>query len=116
MEATTTYKQRTREEILAWLHIVEDRYHKRPIIYTYYKFKEAYLSDERFDDYPYWIAHYYVGKLEYKGPWSFWQYTDVGHVEGIKGYVDCNTFNGTLQQLHALTINAEEVDLIGLQE
>ena len=47
-------------DILTWLHIVEDRYHVKPIIYTYYKFKEKYLNAPVFDDYPYWIAHYYV--------------------------------------------------------
>ena len=109
-------EQQLKKAVLQWLKIVERHYGVKPIIYTSYKFKLQYLNDQVFNDYPYWIAHYYVGKLEYKGPWSFWQYTDVGHVEGIKGYVDCNTFNGTLQQLHALTINAEEVDLICLQE
>ena len=33
------------QEVLLWLHIVEDKYHVKPIIYTYYKFKERYLSD-----------------------------------------------------------------------
>lgn len=31
-------------DVLTWLHIVEDRYHVKPIIYTYYKFKEQYLG------------------------------------------------------------------------
>ena len=31
-------------DILTWLHIVEDKYHVKPIIYTYYKFKENYLN------------------------------------------------------------------------
>ena len=34
-------------DILTWLHIVEDRYHVKPILYTYYKFKEKYLSAPR---------------------------------------------------------------------
>ena len=53
-------------DILTWLHIVEDKYHVKPILYTYYKFKEAYLNTPVFDDYPYWIAHYYVEKVAYK--------------------------------------------------
>lgn len=53
-------------DVLTWLHIVEDKYHVKPIIYTYYKFKEQYLSAPVFDDYPYWIAHYYVDKVQYK--------------------------------------------------
>ena len=91
-------------DVLTWLHIVEDRYHVKPIIYTYYKFKEAYLSAPVFDDYPYWIAHYYVDKVEYKGQWKFWQHTDVGRLPGIKGYVDFNIYNGSYYDLKKLTI------------
>ena len=92
-------------DILTWLHIVEDRYHVKPIIYTYYKFKLKYLSDRRFDSYPYWIAHYYVDKVEYTGPWKFWQHTDAGRLPGIKGYVDFNIYNGSYYDLRQLTIN-----------
>ena len=96
-------------EILAWLHIVEDKYHTKPIIYTYYKFKEKYLSDERFDDFPYWIAHYYVPKVEYKGKWKFWQFTDVGRLPGIYGPVDLNLYNGSLYNLEMSTISEEQM-------
>lgn len=96
-------------EILAWLHIVEDKYHVKPIIYTYYKFKDAYLSDTRFDDYPYWIAHYYVDKVEYKGKWKFWQHTDAGRLPGIKGYVDFNIYNGSYYDLKQLTIGGNDM-------
>lgn len=102
--------------VLQWLDIVEKHYGVKPIIYTGYKFKLQYLSGPQFDGYPYWIAHYYVGQLEYKGPWKFWQYTDVGHVDGIRGYVDCNIFNGTLRELNQMTIRAEEADLVGLND
>ncbi len=91
-------------DVLTWLHIVEDRYHVKPIIYTYYKFKQQYLSKPVFDDYPYWIAHYYVDKVEYKGPWKFWQHTDAGQLPGIKGYIDFNIYNGSFYDLKKLTI------------
>lgn len=91
-------------DILTWLHIVEDRYHVKPIIYTYYKFKMNYLSSAVFDDYPYWIAHYYVDKIEYKGEWKFWQHTDAGKLPGIKGYVDFDIYNGSFYDLKKLTI------------
>lgn len=91
-------------DILTWLHIVEDRYHEKPIIYTYYKFKMQYLNNPVFDDYPYWIAHYYVKKVEYKGEWKFWQHTDAGKLPGIKGYVDFNIYNGSFYDLKKLTI------------
>ena len=95
-------------DVLTWLHIVEDRYHVKPILYTYYKFKERYLSAPVFDDYPYWIAHYYVPKVEYKGAWKFWQHTDAGRLPGIKGYVDFNVYNGSYYDLKKLTIGSKE--------
>ena len=91
-------------DVLTWLHIVEDKYHVKPIIYTYYKFKEQYLSAPVFEDYPYWIAHYYVDKVQYKGKWKFWQHTDVGKLPGIKGYVDFNIYNGSYYELKQLCI------------
>lgn len=104
-------KDKTIEEfqrdVLTWLHIVEDKYHVKPIIYTYYKFKMNYLSSPVFDDYPYWIAHYYVDKIEYKGEWKFWQHTDAGRLPGIKGYVDFNIYNGSFYDLKKLTMGNE---------
>lgn len=93
-------------DVLTWLHIVEDKYHVKPIIYTYYKFKEQYLSAPVFEDYPYWIAHYYVDKVQYKGKWKFWQHTDVGKLPGIKGYVDFNIYNGSYYELKQLCIGS----------
>lgn len=93
-------------DVLTWLHIVEDKYHVKPIIYTYYKFKEQYLSAPVFEDYPYWIAHYYVDKVQYKGKWKFWQHTDVGKLPGIKGYVDFNIYNGSYYELEQLCIGS----------
>ena len=92
-------------DILTWLHIVEDRYHVKPILYTYYTFN---LSAPVFDDYPYWIAHYYVPKIEYKGAWKFWQHTDAGRLPGIKGPVDFNVYNGSYYDLKKLTIGSHE--------
>lgn len=93
------------QDILTWLHIVEDKYHVKPIIYTYYKFKKQYLDTPVFDDYPYWIAHYYVDKIEYQGEWKFWQHTDAGKLPGIKGYVDFNIYNGSFYDLKKLCID-----------
>lgn len=93
-----------REVVREWLYVVEDYYGVKPIIYTGYSFKMNYLNTDEFNDYPFWIAHYYVEELEYKGEWDFWQYTDLGRVPGIEGNVDCNVFNGSLEKLKQLTI------------
>ena len=94
-------------DVLTWLHIVEDRYHVKPILYTNYKFKMNYLSAPVFDDYPYWIAHYYVDKIEYQGAWKFWQHTDAGKLPGIRGYVDFNIYNGSFYDLKKLCMAGE---------
>lgn len=105
-------KRQTDEEFRAsvrqWLDIVERHYKVKPIIYTYYKFKTRYLDDARFEDYPYWIAHYYVDSVEYKGRWKFWQHTDAGRLPGIKGAVDLNIYNGSFYDLRQMTIGAME--------
>ena len=53
----------------------------------------------------YWIAHYYVDKVEYKGPWKFWQHTDAGKLPGITGNVDLDIYNGSYYDLMKLTID-----------
>ncbi len=95
-------------EILTWMHIVEDKYHVKPILYTYYKFKNQYLNTPVFDDYPYWIAHYYVDEIEYEGDWKFWQHTDAGRLPGIKGTVDFNLYNGSYYDMKKLCIGSNE--------
>ena len=103
-------------DVLTWLHIVEDKYHAKPIIYTYYKFKEKYLSAPVFDDYPYWIAHYYVDKVQYQGKWKFWQHTDAGKLPGIKGYVDFNIYNGSFYDLRKLCIGSKGESLLDVED
>ena len=99
-----------RDSVLKWLNIVEKHYRVKPIVYTYYKFKTQYLGDAVFNQYPYWIAHYYVDQVEYDGPWKFWQYTDAGRMPGISGYVDLDIFNGSLSDLYELCIKKQEED------
>lgn len=93
-----------KDSVKLWIDIVEKHYKVKPIIYTSYKFKKKYLSDPIFDQYPFWIAHYYVDAVRYKGKWDFWQHTDVGVVEGVEKPVDLNVFNGTLDELKALRL------------
>lgn len=97
------------QDVHQWLDIVEQETGTKPIIYTGYKFMVDYLApDTTFLQYPYWIAHYYVRELSYQGDWALWQYTDCGRVDGIKGRVDCNIFNGSMEDLMRLTIQDRE--------
>ena len=107
-KAKSQTPEQFKESVLTWLRLVEAHYGVKPIIYTYYKFKTAYLGDSIFDAYPYWIAHYYVDSVEYKGKWKFWQHTDCGRLPGIKGYVDFDIYNGSYYDLQQLTIGSRE--------
>ena len=91
-------------DLKLWLRRIENHYGVKPIIYASYKFKTKYLNDSVFNSYPYWIAHYYVDSVQYKGEWKFWQHTDVGTLPGIEEQVDLNIFNGGLEGLDALRI------------
>ncbi len=114
-KAGTLNVQQMQKAVRQWLDVVEQHYGVKPIIYTGYKFKLTYLNDSVFNEYPYWIAHYYVDHLEYTGHWDFWQYTDVGRVDGIAGFVDCNLYRGNLEQMMHLTIKQETIDSIGMR-
>ena len=76
----------------------------KPILNTSYKIKPRNLKDSDFNTYTYWIAHYYIDSLEYRGEWKFWQHTDVGTLPGIREKVDLNIFNGSLEELQLMTI------------
>ena len=109
VEETGNYSiPQLQHEVLHWLEAVEKHYGILPILYTSYKFKTTYLNTPDFDRYHYWIAHYYVDSLQYKGDWRFWQHTDIGKVDGIKGHVDINVFNGSYEDLIGLTIKCEK--------
>ena len=102
--------------VMTWLDIVEQRYGRKPILYTGYRFRTDVLTDPVFDQYPFWIAHYYVEKLEYRGAWQIWQHTDCGRVDGIRGFVDCNIFNGTMQQLQEFTLQESDSEAADASE
>lgn len=102
----TMSPRQLQKAVLTWMNIVEKHYGVPPILYTYYNFKTTYLNSPEFDRYPLWIAHYYEPKLKYDGPWAFWQHTDAGRIDGIKGYVDVDLFNGDYKDLLNMTIGA----------
>ena len=78
-----------------WLKMVEGHYGVKPIIYTGEAYYNNFLkNDANFNDYTFWIANYSNRVSEVKDHWSFWQFTDKAKVNGIRGNVDVNVFNG----------------------
>ena len=85
-----------------FLHVVENHYHKKPILYTTHEFYEYYLAG-RFTEYPLWVRDIFRRPRLIDGrTWSFWQYANRARVNGIKKYVDLNAFNGSEREFHKL--------------
>jgi lysozyme len=93
------------ENLKTWLQIVEEKYGKKPIIYTYYYYYKDYLRDD-FNDYPLWLANY--NNVTIPSPeddWKMWQFTEKGIVNGINTKVDLNVYNGNSWSFKNLTLH-----------
>ena len=92
------------QRVSDWLLMVEKKCRVKPIIYTNADFYKTFLAG-RFDEYPLWVAHYFVkDKPRIGRSWSFWQHNESGHVNGINAYVDFNVFNGDSAAFQKLLI------------
>ncbi len=91
-------------ELKEWLQMVEEHYGIKPIIYTNADFYKHHLGDD-FDAYPLWVAHYLQKhRPRIKRPWSFWQHSEQGRVNGILSKVDFNVFNGDTVAFQSLLL------------
>ena len=65
--------------------IAEQGYY--PMLYSYKSFAETLLNMDRLKDFDFWLAHY-ASQTGYTGPYTMWQYSAKGRVDGISGAVD----------------------------
>ncbi len=98
----------------AWMDRVQTAFNKRPIIYSGQYFLQDHFSEPGggppvwTKDYPLWVAQFPLNYTPGMQPglpsgwakWSFWQYSDKGHINGIVDKVDLDVFNGSLQDLY----------------
>ena len=93
--------------VKAWINHVHAALGVTPIIYTGYYFWRDSVGDPNMSPSPLWHAQYSSASCPTIAPswstWAFWQYTSSGTIAGISGGVDTNRFNGTMDQLMALT-------------
>lgn len=82
-------------EVLMWLKIVEQQTGRRPLLYISQSFVNRYMGDapDALKEYPIWIARY--GEFKPYIKLLLWQLSPDGRVEGIRGDVDINVFNGS---------------------
>ncbi len=95
-----------REGLKVFIDRIEKQYKIKPIIYTNINFYNAHLKGY-FKDYPLWIAGYFDHDRfynEFITPWIFWQHSERGKVDGIRGNVDFNVYNGSIEKLKRMCI------------
>ena len=57
-------------------------------LYSYASFLNSKVSDEIFEKYDIWVAHYGVSSPSFYRDYGLWQYSSTGSVSGISGPVD----------------------------
>ena len=99
----------SRRELTRWtLHFMRRVYERigvKPMVYTSPWFWQAYLGDTariaRRGFKVVWVAHWGTPRPRVPAErwaghgWTFWQWTARGRIDGIRGNVDRNWFNGT---------------------
>ncbi len=95
-----------------WIDRVKAATGMTPIIYTGFYFWRDSVGAAEFPGSPLWHAQYTSAECPNIPPpwqdWAIWQFTASGSVAGIPGDVDTNRFNGTYDQLLALTAQPAE--------
>lgn len=99
-------RKHIRNSLSDYIKRIENHYKIKPIIYTNHSFYKDYLEGN-FNDNPIWISYYtnkkdFLAECDY--PWLIWQHSESGKVDGIRGKVDFNVFNGSLKELDKLRI------------
>ncbi|WP_103867101.1 glycoside hydrolase family 25 protein [Aquimarina sp. I32.4] len=92
-------KEAYQKNTLLWLQLVEKELGIRPIVYTNLFFANEYLTHSDFASYKLWLAEYtnedlIIPETWKNNGWTIWQRTDREKIEGIKGDVDYDLFNG----------------------
>jgi len=83
-----------RKEINNFLMVVEKETGCKMILYTNINSYNRFIKGQFLEN-PIWICSFNQNRiLPDNRKWLFWQHAHNGKLEGIKGFVDLNTFNG----------------------
>ncbi len=72
------------------LELMEAEYGVKPMIYTSEKLFKTHFRGKKYAKYHIFIANY---RRYPTTRFTLWQYTETGHLNGIRGYVDFNRFH-----------------------
>jgi lysozyme len=93
-----------------WLALVEAKFGVKPIVYTGNNMSS--VTKTTFSSYLLWVPNYGAScPLMPSGwtNWTFWQDSQTGSCSGVSGAVDTDYFNGSLDKLKELALQAEPV-------
>lgn len=83
-------------ELSNFIDAVYEKLGNYPIVYCNYNFYKLYLQDRLQNKCKLWIVDY---KQKPDCEWTFWQKTNKFKLNGINGFVDLNTFNGSTKAM-----------------
>jgi lysozyme len=92
-------KRLVSNELVTFVNIVYERTGRYPMIYCDYDYYLLYLKDRLKGKCKLWIVDY---KNKPNCKWTFWQTTNKFKIEGVRGCVDFNLFNGSKDKLSNL--------------
>ena len=90
-------RQQLQQSLSEFMELMKSEYGKYPLLYSQYRFYNEKLAPE-FNRFFIFMARYSETEptLRGKGKYNIWQYSERGHVKGIKENVDLDRFaNGT---------------------
>jgi lysozyme len=93
-----------RDSVLAelgrFLAIVDSAQGRPTVLYVTAEFHDAYLAGAV--DHPLWVRSVFHAP-RFAEPWLFWQYAATGRIDGVRGRVDLDAFNGSPEAFRRLT-------------
>jgi len=92
-------KEKVINELTSFINTIYEKLGHYPIVYCDYRFYKLYLQEQLSNKCKLWIVNY---KEKPNCEWAFWQTTDRLKLEGIRGFVDLNKFNGPLANLDGM--------------
>ncbi len=98
--ASSCKQKFSRADMLEKIHVMLDAMEKHtgkvPVIYTDVSFNADVLDGEHFDN-PFWVRSTAAEPPQRYGnrPWTLWQWTQTGTLNGVVGEVDRNVFYGS---------------------
>jgi lysozyme len=89
-------KEKVTIELANFINTIYEKLGHYPIVYCDYRYYNLYLKEKLSDKCKLWIVNY---KEKPSGDWAFWQMTNRLKLDGIRGCVDFNMFNGPISNL-----------------